>query len=404
MPSLAALPLSFGRWLRSIGRRVPRPATRQALNAEEVTTRTTVAEQAAAVVAQLSVAVAELRAEVEQTRQGLRQAVAEVGSRPGEIGELIRATVVDEGRASRRQNDEMARLVNEHTSRSTIPTRDTLNYAVGEIARINRFLAESGLDRWKIQELEGLLRHVRHRDYEADIAAGKLLVPALHTDHPGAPDTDDARFPYGAVNDNSICYRFNSRLYQLFPDRPRLAVLDLGCAGGGYVRSLLDDGHLAVGLEGCEVPKVRRLGEWGTIPRHLHTCDITRPFRLTHPGTAELVRFDAVTMWEVLEHIPNEDLPRLADNIATHLAAGGAWIASVSTIDDGNPEIGAVYHHTVRPREWWNHRFAELGFEPFDRHPFGRDDWLRGSANCRYDRHAEDEGVGFHVVLRRAAV
>ena len=271
-----------------------------------------------------------------------------------------------------------------------------------EAAGVLRLLQSWGLDPWRIDELEGLLRYQRRRAYEDDIAARKLLVPELHTDSPGAPDTDDSRFPYGAVNDNSICPRFNARLAQMFPDKPRLAVLDLGCAGGGFVRSLLDEGHLAVGLEGCDLPRLRRLGEWGTIPRHLHTCDITRPFRLTHPATGDPIGFDAITMWEVLEHIPEPDLPQLADNIAAHLAPGGVWIASVSTVDDGDPTTGAVYHHTVRPREWWADRFAALGFAPVARHPIGRDDWLRGSANCRFDRHAESEGVGFHVVLRPA--
>ena len=270
----------------------------------------------------------------------------------------------------------------------------------GQLARA---IAETGLDRWKVQELEGLLRYQRRRQYEDDLAAGRLTVPHLDTAHPGAPHTPDSIHPWGAVNDNSICLRFNVRLAQLFPDRPRLSVLDLGCAGGGFVRSLLDDGHFAVGLEGCETPKLLRLGEWGTIPKHLFSCDVTKPFRLSEQGTGTPLRFHAITMWEVMEHIPEADLPQLAANVSEHLTDDGVWVCSVSTVPDPNPDAGTDYHSTVRPEEWWMRRFAELGFTSVRNHPIGRYDWLRGAGNCRLDRRAEDEGIGFHVVLRRSA-
>ncbi len=272
--------------------------------------------------------------------------------------------------------------------------QDRLGSAFAELERL-------GLDRWKIQEYEGLLRYLRRRPYEQAIQEGRLEVPAVETDHPLALDTDDSRFPWGAKNDNSICLKFNSRLYQLFPGKPRLAVLDLGCAGGGFVRSLLDDGHFAVGLEGSDHPKVHRLGEWGTIPHHLHTCDITRPFTLRDRATGAPLRFDVITAWEVMEHIHDRDLDTLLQNISNHLAEGGLFLCSISTVEDGNPELGAVYHQTVQPYDWWVSRLGGLGFEVVPQNVIGKDDWLRGSANCRLDRHAEDEGVGFHLVLRR---
>lgn len=259
----------------------------------------------------------------------------------------------------------------------------------------------SGLDKWKIQEYEGLLRYLRKTLYDAAVREERLEVPVVETDHPAAVDTDDSRFPWGAKNDNSICLKFNTRLYQLFPEKQRLAILDLGCAGGGFVRSLIDDGHLAVGLEGCELPKKNRLGEWGTIRHHLHTCDITRPFTIKDRRTGHQLRFDVITAWEVMEHIRDEDLEAVFGNIANHLADGGLFLCSVSTIEDGNPELGAVYHQTIRPRDWWVARLGGLGFEVHEQQAIGKDDWLRGSGNCRLDRHAEDEGIGFHLALRR---
>src|SRR5262249_20328718 len=62
-----------------------------------------------------------------------------------------------------------------------------------------------GLDRWKVQEYEGLLRYLRRCHYEAACRGGALEVPVVETEHPLAADSDDTRFPRGAKNDNSIC-------------------------------------------------------------------------------------------------------------------------------------------------------------------------------------------------------
>ena len=286
-------------------------------------------------------------------------------------------------------------------SRERLATLGAMQETLQTVRGIVDGIAVWDLNRWKVLELEGLLRHLRKQDYLAAIREGRLEVPVLETAHPVAVESHDARFPWGAKNDNSICPRFNSRLYQLLAPKKRLAVLDLGCAGGGLVRTLIDDGHLAVGLEGSDYPKVNQAGEWGTIPHHLHTCDVTKPFRLRHPGGAT-VKFDAITAWEVMEHIHDRDLDCLVGNIREHLAGDGYFLCSVSTVEDGIPEIGAVYHQTVQPREWWLDRFRGLGMEVVEQDAIGRYDWLRGSGNARIDNCSEDQGVGFHLALRHA--
>lgn len=277
---------------------------------------------------------------------------------------------------------------------------DSLEPRVDHVAETTSCL--EGLHGFKIQEVIGLLRYIRRRHYCDDIRAGLLPVPQLHTRHPVAVHTADTRHPRGAKNDNSICLRFNQRLYDLIGDDGQTRVLDLGCAGGGFVRSVIDDGHLAVGLEGADYPKLVQKDEWSTIPHHLHTCDVTEPFLLTYSGTGEIVRFHAITAWELLEHIHRKNLPELLRNIRAHLAEGGYLLCSIATFEDWDEQKGCVYHQTVRPREWWLRQFRQAGLVAVDDTGIGKNDWLRGSGNCWGDWH-EDEGLGFHVAARLSA-
>ncbi|MFM8271666.1 MAG: class I SAM-dependent methyltransferase [Gemmata sp.] len=261
--------------------------------------------------------------------------------------------------------------------------------------------AVAGGDAWKVLELETLLRFLRRKEYLAAIRAGDLDVPELSTRHPLAADSVDTTHPRGAKQDNSICLRFNQRLYQLFGHRPGLKVLDLGCAGGGLVRTLIDEGHFAVGLEGSDHPRLNQFGEWGTVPHHLFTCDITKPYTLVSRASQQPIQFDAVTAWEVMEHIPEDRIAPLMANADAHLAPGGWVLFSIATFLDYCPSTGVAWHRTVRPREWWVAKFASLGFVESAGHPFGPYYWLRGSGNGRYDWKPED-GMGFHIALRRA--
>jgi 2-polyprenyl-3-methyl-5-hydroxy-6-metoxy-1,4-benzoquinol methylase len=219
------------------------------------------------------------------------------------------------------------------------------------------------------------------------------------TMHPIAYSSDDHRFPRGTILDNSVNERFNCRLYELLGFKEDLKFLDLGCAGGGLVRSYLEDGYMACGLEGSDSSKKFRSGEWDTIPYHLFTADITKEFSIIDEKN-QPVQFDAVTAWDVFEHIPEDLLDGLISGIGRHLRPNGYFIGSIDLLPDGNPLTGAVYHKTLRPKEWWNNQFSTRGFRIVTDHPLVAEDMVRGNGQSLKDWHPSD-GFGVHIVVQK---
>lgn len=195
---------------------------------------------------------------------------------------------------------------------------------------------------------------------------------SIRTDHPIAEDSVDHLHPRGTMRDNSTNAEFVRKLLR----DDGVSVLDLGCAGGGMVESIIVRGGFAVGVEGSDYS--RRLGRaaWGTVPDRLFTADITEPFTLSFPR-AHRVRFTVVTAWEFFEHIAEKRLDGVFANIERHLTPDGLLIVSIATIPDD--EDGHSWHPTVRPKEWWLDQFESYGFQRdatltdyFD------PDWVRG--------------------------
>ena len=208
----------------------------------------------------------------------------------------------------------------------------------------------------------------------------------IETKHPVAFESPDHVVPLGTKHDNSTNARFVALLDSLYPEK-ELSILDMGCSGGAFVKTCIDMGHVAVGLEGSDFSKKKRRAEWRTIPESLFTCDITRPFRLLQDGKP--MKFDVITAWEVMEHIREEDLPGLCDNVKSHLEPGGLWVMSVANFSC--VYRGMELHQTRKPKEWWIGKMKENGlvycedylkyFQPY---------WVRGVR--------ETKG-GFHLVV-----
>jgi cyclopropane fatty-acyl-phospholipid synthase-like methyltransferase len=214
----------------------------------------------------------------------------------------------------------------------------------------------------------------------------------LRSEFPVASESPDHLMPWGTRVMNSCNKRFNEKLWRLYPVSTVVRVLDLGCGGGTFVRSCINDGHFAAGLEGSDFSKIHRRCAWGTIPNLLFTCDITKPFTLetvTNEGNPAL-HFDVVTAWDVLEHVQSQDLGQLIRNVLAHLVPGGLWIMSIATHED---VVGGVrLHQTVQSPNWWREHFGSHGLWPVEHlhRYFGR----------QYIRASEvDDEKHFHLVL-----
>ena len=226
--------------------------------------------------------------------------------------------------------------------------------------------------------------------------ASRIVVDTLK---PVAFDSPDHLIPWGTANDNSRNYRFNEKVYQVFASFPRpWKILDMGCAGGGFVRDCLNDGCFAVGLEGSDYSKKFKRAEWATIPDNLFTCDVTENFDISIQTQTKQtpVQFELVTSWELMEHIAEEKIEVVASNIKKHLAPHGLWIMSVATVDD--IVNGVNLHQTVQPKEWWIKKFEGLGlFHQADFVDFFNTQFVRGGT-----KYSGTASGSFHLVLSAA--
>jgi len=200
------------------------------------------------------------------------------------------------------------------------------------------------------------------------------------TERPVATDSPDHQRPLGTAVDNTKNPLVNKNFLLLTKERP-IKVMDLGCAGGGMVQTLLADGFIAVGLEGSDYCLQRKQYEWATVPDNLFTCDISAPFLVME--NEQLMQFHIITAWDVMEHVFPERVDTVCENIAKHLLPGGHFICSIP-INSPNFPRGSYgpgdypWHQVHWEAENWEAKFAKYGLVPKVYEEWDPRGWLRG--------------------------
>lgn len=225
----------------------------------------------------------------------------------------------------------------------------------------------------------------------------------LITDYPVAYESNDYLLPHGTIRDNTRFPQFVKKCEDIFGSRS-LSFLDLGCSGGGMVLEAALKGHFAIGLEGSDLSRIQQRAEWRLLGENLQTCDISKPFQILDLETNDSYKFDVISAWEVLEHIAENDLPQLFENIKNHLSEKGRFVASIANYDDIDPDTGINWHVTRHDYEWWREMIEGFGFELCE-DEFTEYDMARGSYNpphC-YERPYDeyDPRKTFYVVVKR---
>lgn len=161
-------------------------------------------------------------------------------------------------------------------------------------------------------------------------------------------DSPDHLVPHGTMQDNSTSLEFIKETEMRLGKN--LYHMDLGCSGGQLVVDMNTRGHHSLGLEGSDYSRKHSRANWPEWDQKaLFTCDISRPFEVFSDN--DLVKFDIITAWEVLEHIKEEDLPGLFKRIHRQLKPTGLFVCTICPV----PWIieGVDLHQCCLPWEWW---------------------------------------------------
>jgi 2-polyprenyl-3-methyl-5-hydroxy-6-metoxy-1,4-benzoquinol methylase len=200
-------------------------------------------------------------------------------------------------------------------------------------------------------------------------------MTVVKTQHPIAVDSLDHKYPEGVYFDNNVSTRFVEELEAYFGNR-KINFLDLGCAGGALAIFMHERGHKSIGIDGsdgCLNVKQEVINQYGGIPyghynwvkyvnEVLHTADVTKDYDIVDDN--ELVRFDAITCWDVMEHFEPDTVDNFLRQVYKHLKDDGVFMASIAMFPSGahkewadQPNI--QYHKSLFKKDWWMEKLTK---------------------------------------------
>lgn len=210
------------------------------------------------------------------------------------------------------------------------------------------------------------------KTYRYDLCRKKFLeyieniasIIEVKTERKIADYSADHQKPKGSFQDNYSSPALLDEIKNYFK-KEDIRLLDLGVAGGQFVRDAHDRGWFAVGLEGSDSAIVGEGSKnWSELQnRCLFLADISENFEIISKG--KLIEFDFIHSEEVLEHINEDKLDTLFNNIRKHLSPDGIVFLGIAMFPDEEIIDGKLYtyHVSVHDKKWWKEKIEKNGFE-----------------------------------------
>lgn len=316
-----------------------------------------------------------------------------------ETNQLLIMEKIDEIKGILNQNLNRSIITEERTItlESLVHIADERSQAIEYLARLAIFAGQHQIDQLQklyVESMPAALSLNQHAAFNAS------RIIKLETDYPIAVDSYDYISPDSTAQGSTRPTFFVQDCIRVLGQN--IKCLDLGSGAAGLVFEYAKNQVLAIGVDGSDFCRINRVGYWPLLPNNLFTCDITKPFNFVSRDTQAVVNFDVITMWEVLEHIAEQDLAGLFDNVRRHLDERGYFMGSISLLEYVD-DTGSPYHVTLKPREWWKAKLIESGLVLLDEHPFNEKFFCRGNGPRFEDFHnyAVHPEKGFWFVAQR---
>lgn len=133
---------------------------------------------------------------------------------------------------------------------------------------------------------------------------------------------------------------------------PKSSMLEVGCAKGYFVKAALIFGINCIGIDISQYAIANAV-----------TGVKNRVF-VQNIAEAHYKNLDSVVSWEMLEHVPEDEVNTVLLNLHAASKAGGLQVHRICL------DMASNYAHqdkdhthvTVKPRQWWEERFENLGW------------------------------------------
>lgn len=198
------------------------------------------------------------------------------------------------------------------------------------------------------------------------------------TSNPIAIDSPDHIYPWGTRYDNHTNLPFIIEIENYFNNK-KISFLDIGCAGGQFAVDFYNRGHLSVGIEGSDYGVKHGNFNWPQFNNKvLFTCDAAKPYKITNDSDVQ-IKFDCISSWEVIEHIPENELNQFFTNITNHMHENSIFVGSISLVSDfhngnGDFEKNVELHQSVFSKNKWLEEILPIHFNI---HNYGFSNGLR---------------------------